>query len=822
MKPETGEKEWTACHCAGVLLLAALLVDGGIMRPAHAQAAGVQETRHFHIPAQPLAGALVQFGLQSGLQIVADGQMIATLRTSGVNGNLSPATALTQLLAGTGMRFRFLDSRSARLERAPAGAAITLGAVRVAGHVRDASDAGQAPYGPGEGFVATRSTSATKTDTPIVAVPHSIYVVGRQQLDDLQPLTITEALRYMPGISAPNGGGGLPVVNTHDIYQRGFQSDTFVDGLMTGVSPSTVEPFMMDRIEALSGPASVMYGQAAPGGIINVSLKRPTEKAQHQFNVGFGSYGRYEGQLDTSGPLTKSGNLLYRLVAIGNTQGDQTKYNHYKRIVVQPSLTWKPDDKTDLTFIGQYNWTPVMDSSQMVPAAGQIFPGKFEKFSPHIYMGDPGFTDSYTNSYFFEYIFNHKFNRFLKFSQNFRYEHSHDLFAALFPQQLQPGTSIVGRTGAVDGSKGFSALLDNHLQGDFSTGPVKHTVLIGYDFRVQETSSYYRFGAPAPSLDLHNPVYYQYSYADFMSYVQQKFNGKWNGENDYLSQSGIYFQDQFTWKNLHVMLGGRQDWNSWYDQFKKAFTWHAGASYVFDFGLAPYFSYATSFNPQAGNIYGAGQAAPLVGKQWEVGLKYQPPHTQLLFTAAAYDLRENNVLVTDPDHQGFSRQVGQVRVRGVDLSANANLAQGLNLSATYSYMYPENSRSNLTSVGYTGETASIQGKMPTSLPRNTVSLLVDYKLPKNIIPGLSVNAGLRYIGSTAGDEVNSFKVPAYTVFDGGATYDFGAISEHLKGLNMRLSMVNAFNKEYISSCSSSYYCSWGQLRRVYGSVGYRW
>lgn len=778
-----------------------------------------EPTTTFHIDAQSLGSALALFGQQAGYQITADGNLTRGVKTNGVSGTMSASAALRQLLGGTGLSYVARGRDAFVIVKG--GSTITLGPVRVGGTVAKASDP-QAPYGPGEGFFVSHSTAATKTNTSIVEIPQSIYVIGRQQMDDLQPLSVDEVLRYMPGITDPMAGGGIPTINSHDIYQRGFQTDTFVDGLITGVSPSTVEPFMLDRVEAMSGPASVMYGQAAPGGIINEDLKRPTEQAQHQFNVGFGSYGRYEGQFDSSGPLTKDGTLLYRIVALGNTQGDQVPSNHYKRLIVQPALTWKIDRKTELTLIGQYNDAPVLATADSGPAVGAIFPNQYARYSPTLNTGDPQFDRSYDKSYLFEYIFHHSFNSHLQFSQNFRYEHDDKYFSQIFSDGIEKGSSEISRYAMMDHFKGWAALLDSHLQGDYATGPVHHTLLVGVDYRDEPDSGIYAFDfSTVPNLNLASPKYYQYSYADFL-----KGKGTTWTENDSLAQTGVYFQDQIKWKGLNVVIGGRQDWDDYFSTFKKAFTWHAGASYQFKFGLAPYFSYATSFFPQTSNVYGKGIADPLQGKQWEVGLKYQPPHSRMLFTAAAYDLKENNVLESDPIHQNFYLEIGQVRARGVELSANVNIAQGLNLNANYTYMYMDNSRTTLTSTDLNGNTVSIKGKSPTEIPRNTFNLFVDYKFQNNTLhgalAGLSLNAGMRYVGFTMGDQANSFHVPAYTVFDGGMNYDFGKVSPTLKGLTIRASLVNAFSKEYVVECSSSTYCTWGQLRRVTGQIGYRW
>ncbi|MFT9221689.1 TonB-dependent receptor plug domain-containing protein [Gluconobacter oxydans] len=294
---------------ASVLMLGATTaLTVAVCGNALAQTEPAQSKSRFDISAGSLSDALVVFSAQSRLQITSQAPALAGHRTNGLHGSFTAHEALARLLQGSGLSWRSVGSSAVQIVPATRSAAITLGPVRVGGTAARMSNP-QAPYGPGEGFFVSHSTAATKTDTAIVDIPQSVYVIGRQQMDDLQPLNVDEVLRYMPGITDPMGGSGIPSINSHDIYQRGFQTDTFVDGLMTGVAPSTVEPFMLDRIEAMSGPASVMYGQAAPGGIINEDLKRPTEQAQHQFNVGFGSYGRYEGQFDSSGPLTKDGSF---------------------------------------------------------------------------------------------------------------------------------------------------------------------------------------------------------------------------------------------------------------------------------------------------------------------------------------------------------------------------------------------------------------------------------------------------------------------------------------------------------------------------------
>lgn len=778
--------------------------------------------RVYNIGAQPLSAALMQFSQQAGLQVTADSAILRGVKTGGVHGQLTSRQALGQLLAGTGLSY--VPSGNGTVVLTKESTNIMLGPVRVGGQYKGPSDP-QSAFGPGVGLVATRSASATRTDTPLLEVPKSVYVVTRKQMDDLQPQTITEALRYTPGIVSSTALSSLPdTSNSHDFYQRGFQSDTFIDGLMTGSSsPSMVEPFFMDRVEALSGPSSVMYGQALPGGIVNTVLKRPTEYNRYEANVGFGNYGRYEGQIDASGPLNKQKTLLYRIVGIGETQNSQQNFQKYQRLAGQGDLEWKIDDKTTLTLIGQYSYTPESPVGGTVPLYGSLSTASFGKLSPRNYYGDPGFLEAWDKSYMGEVLLSHEFTKNLQFNSTVRYERDSNMRCRLALNTLNSQTLTISRLASCMGeNNAYSVLMTSNVSYKMNTGLVHHHFLVGVDYRDQYSEGRSRMSLTnVPDVSLLNPVYYQYNMSQYMTSI----NGKMNKNIYGYWQDGIYFQDQIKWKRVRVTLAGRQDWNGYGDIFTRPFTWNAGINYVFDFGLAPYFMYSTSFMPQTGQVYNnqiLRQANPLNGSQWEVGLKYQIPYLNSFFSAAYYDVKENNVLVNDPEFPDYNLEIGQQRVRGVELSAHANLAQGLDLVANYTYSHDENSKTNLTATDFNGNTVSLQGKMPTGMPTHTMSVFTDYQFPEHLAPGLSVNFGIRYQNHTWGDQANSFRVPAYVLFDAGLNYNFGKVFKELKGLNLRLSMTNIANSTYIASCGSKNWCSYGEKSRVFGMIGYRW
>lgn len=361
---------------AAFFLTSTALIALAFFEPARAQsataagdAAAVLSTRAYNITAQPLGSALLSFGRQSGLQLTAPGELLRGVKTSGVHGQLTSQQALGQLLAGTGLSYAPSGNGTVVLTKMAAN--ITLGPVRVGGTVTHEN-----PTGPGVGYVATSTMSGTKTDTPITEIPNSIYVVTKQLMQDQQPQNIVEALRYTPGVYSESTGnyanGSGEAGDAQGIKQRGFNTSSFVDGLQLN-SASAGETAFIERIEAINGPASVMYGQTNPGGMIGISLKKPTDMPLHQVSLGFGSWGRYEATLDLSDKITKSGNVRYRIAAIGVTSGIQVDHVGYHRVGALPSITWDIDPNTSLTLLGMYMYTPGDGTNNIqYPACGTL------------------------------------------------------------------------------------------------------------------------------------------------------------------------------------------------------------------------------------------------------------------------------------------------------------------------------------------------------------------------------------------------------------------------------------------------------------------
>lgn len=348
--------------------------------------------------------------------------------------------------------------------------------------------------------------------------------------------------------------------------------------------------------------------------------------------------------------------------------------------------------------------------------------------------------------------------------------------------------------------------VDNQAEFKAHTGPLNHTFLLGTDYR--RVIWDYRSGwGAAPTIDVFNPIYGQP--------LNPPVAGSDSSNVQTNQQLGLYLQDQIKLENWILTLGGRHDWvnastfsrDSLTEtvQPNAAFTKRAGLGYEFDIGLVPYVSYSESFIPVTGTAFDGTPFDPESGKQYEAGIKYQPVGTNMRFAAAVYDLRRRNVLTADPDHPGRSIQTGEITSRGLELEAVASLTSNLNLTAAYTYNNVKVTESNDADLG----------KRPARTPQHVASLWADYTIREGALNGLGFGGGVRYIGKSAGDYLNTFEAPAYTLVDAMIRYE-------IDSWRFSVNASNLFDKYYVASCFAMSQCNLGRARTVLGTVTYRW
>lgn len=778
----------------------------------------VQTVRMFSIPPQPLEDGLARFGQQSGWQISVDGNLAKSVTTPGVRGTMTPVQALSALLSGTGLNYEMTGNRTAVLRRAPA--TITLGPVRVGGTVPADRPAGPADMlgPPVKGIVAQDGVSATKTDTPLIKIPQSISVVTNDQMRMLNVQSTAEALRYTSGMNSEMRG-----TNNNELeylYARGFLIDEYWNGLHTpgpqggyGYNVTTYDPYLLERVEFLHGPSSVMYGQGSPGGTVDLVSKMPTATPLHEMGIETGNWGRVQGFMDFSGPIDREGKLLYRLTFDAFHTGTTIDHVYNERFAVAPSLTWRPTIDTSLTLYAQYQADPEGGSYNAAPAVGTIIRGPVS-IPRSLDLGDPSFDNMRKMQESIGYILTHQFSNMFSFKQQYRY-----LFNSQSIKYLQASgyadasdTSLARYAYLNEGTVNAHTL-DNQFAFTLNRGIVHQKALIGVDYQHIDFSHDFYYGS-APSLNLLDPVY-------GMSIAQPSIKLATSGEYA-LQQAGLYAQDQIDIKHWSILLGLREDWaglnfksyttnKTVYNQFSRAFTWRAGLVYHFDNGLAPYFSYSTSFMPQEGSDYNGKVFKPTTGKQYEAGIKYQPRGMNAFIRASAFHLVEDNVSTTDPVHTGFSVLTGQERSRGFEVEAHADLTRNLQLIGSYTYIDLLNTRST-----------TADRKIPVGIPRNTANLFLDYTVRSGILSGLQVGGGARYTGSSYGDTANSFKVPWVVVADLAMHYELGHAIPAARGTTLSFNITNLENHHYISSCYTATGCFWGAGRQVIAGARYNW
>ncbi|MBL1265183.1 TonB-dependent siderophore receptor [Methylomicrobium sp. RS1] len=688
---------------------------------------------------------------------------------------------------------------------------------------------------PVDGYVVKKSLSGSKTDTPLIEVPQSVSIINKDEFAARTAQSITQAVAYTPGVVT-----GMFGPSTRDDYfnLRGFEGTQYLDGTRLMSSSSSyaqlrVDPYGMERIEILRGPSSVLYGQNAPGGLVNMMSKRPTAIPFHEVQFLGGSYDRVQGSLDLSGPVAGRDDLLYRLVALGRGSDTQVDFVEDNRYYVAPSFTWKPSDATTFTFLSHYQKDETGNAMQFLPYEGTVLGNPNGRIPTSRFLGEPDF-DGYDREQFaVGYAFEHRFNQIFTARQNLRYANIESDYRGIYPDyfygfnydtgRLIPRASFVdsqmrsiNRYGAQYKDNTDTFTLDNQAQADFVTGSIAHTALVGVDYRhfsAERLRGFTDFELPELVLDIYNPVYGK-------PFARPVLDSGTDQEQD---QIGVYAQDQIKWNHWIATIGIRHDWVSAstrsngsveVPQEDEAFTYRTGLSYLFDSGVAPYYSYSESFEPSVGTTFAGVPFKPTTGQQHEFGIKYQPRGYNALLTAAFFHLIQQNVLTADPEptHAGYSIQTGEARSQGVELEGKATLDMGLNMAASYTYTDTKVTQSNI---------GSEFGNNLTYTPEHQAALWLDYTHQLGDFRGLGLGGGLRYAAGNYGDLSNSQKTPGYVLVDAAVHYDLGQLHHSMEGMRLGVNMSNLLDHEYFTTCYGGS-CFYGDRRSVLASLRYNW
>ena len=680
---------------------------------------------------------------------------------------------------------------------------------------------GEAPEGQETvGYQVKNSTAGTKTSTPLSETPRSVSVVTRQRIQDQGSQTLTDILGYVPGIFAPPFAVGDALAGDL-FFIRGYNATDYGYGLLKdGLRlqgnryDTTTEPYGLERTEVFRGPSSILYGENAPGGLVNLVSKRPTETAQGEAKFSYGSNNRRQLSLDVSGPLTDDNRILGRVVMLGRNADTQVDSVPDDRIYIAPSMTFNFDEDTALTLLSSYQ----RDRTKLLlgyPAAGTLLNNVNGKIGKDQFNGNPNWDDFERETWTLGYEFKHQLNDTWQFRQNSRFMESRLDRHETWPNNLNNAGfgSTLTSTAYDRDNKSITYSLDNQFEGHFTSGALENTVLLGasydrtsfnQDWAAGNGGTYNAFNPVFPSGDPRMIATVQNSQLDQQMY-------------------GAYGQLQSKYNNWIYLLGGRQDFvNSQYrnragttsgaadlDGWDHRFSWQTGLMYQFENGISPYVSYSTAFTPVQQSSQPNGELLdPILSEQYEMGLKYEPAGWNTTFSAAVFDLTKTHDVISGSN--GFSRQIGKSESKGVELEVNSDVTKNLSLTASYTYT---DARVTKDSPGSLYEDHQLTG-----VPRNQASTWATYRFLDGPMSGFRVGGGVRYFDNTFAytSQYGKLKTGDVTLVDALVGYD---IDKHW---SVDVNAKNLFDKEYVTGCNNAGRCYWGEERTVLGTVAFRW
>lgn len=664
----------------------------------------------------------------------------------------------------------------------------------------------ESAQGPVQGYHATRSASATRTDTAIHETPQSISVVSKDVVEDLGATRLQDALDYAGGVGRANnfGGQGLTTFTvrgftTGEFYRNGFPINRGY--------PNMPDANTIERLEVLRGPATMLYGRGDPGGTFNVVSKQPLAERTVTLGSQLNDQGMKRGTLDASGPLDEEGRLAYRLNVVG--EGGDTFRDHVEteRYGVTPVITWQATDDTKVTFEGDF-----MRNNHPLDRGLTRFPNQRGTPSRDTFWGDKDAGKLHNDNNMAQLRFEHMLNDNWTLGGGFQW-----LDGSLKGNAIEAnGPGSLGADGrTLQRNFNYRKLewtdkdYQLNLTGHFSTGGFDHTLLTGIEYEDYDYKSIIQRSSAAAGtypIDIFDPVYGQTRPALTRTPTHDKEN---------LKTYAAFVQDQVALtERLKVLAGARferfeHDYQNYvgksWQAADNAVTPRVGVIYDLTDTVAVYADAARSFKPNTGASREGGGFAPEKGKSYEMGIKWEALDRQLSVDAAIYQIEKKNVLTTDPVDNTFSVAAGQVRSRGFDLNVAGNLTPEWRVIGGYAYVDAEVTRDNTLR----------SGTRLMNIPRNSFSLLNVYEFQDGALKGLGLGAGGKYVDQRAGQTANTaFSMDAYTVVD---LLGYYKVNERVR---LNLDVKNLFNREYEEGAFGNIYAYPGAPRTVQVGIAY--
>ncbi|MEM9429332.1 MAG: TonB-dependent siderophore receptor [Pseudomonadota bacterium] len=642
------------------------------------------------------------------------------------------------------------------------------------------------------------TATGSKVPLNVTAVPQSVTVLGREEIERFEADRVSEALRYTAGVTADVFGDD----GDYDWLRiRGFQADQtgiYLDNaqnLAFAFGSFYIDPFTLERIEVLRGPSSALYGGSNPGGIINYVSKRPGEDLT-EVSVGVNDAVSGFASIDYGRDL--GGGRAFRLY--GRIEGGD-KYddlNEGLRGTLGGSFKTTSGAGTEFTVIANLHAADEKhNGSTFLPYFGTVEgTDEFGFIDPDANFSDPDW-DSYrrdqaTVSAIVEHEFQNGFTLtgigrlgYASVEERYFFPFGYAGFA------LEPADDVgtLSLIAFEHDTEVRTAQGDIRYYGKVNTGPIEHNLLFGLDARYYELSETQASGFGTNTVvgttDPGTPATTVFQDATTTQ-----------------SQIGLYFQDQLRWQGWIATLNLRQDFvdteqdgAAGFDRYDTETSYRAALGYEFANGLTPYVSYSSFFNPLIVSPAN-GVTEPERGAQIEAGVKWAPEGAPFAIAAAVFQIDQENVVTgVFPTFD----QLGEVRVQGAEIEGRISLDNGLSLRGTASVLDAEIREDS---------TAALVGNTPTLVPETEASLFVEYDFVNTALQGLIVGTGVRYRGESFADAENTLKVDSSTIFDAFASYEFP------NGVEATAAVTNIADERYVTACQTLFVCSYGSGREL--------
>ena len=659
---------------------------------------------------------------------------------------------------------------------------------------------------------------ATKTNTPIVELARTISIETALDLKQKGVLNLSQSATYMAGVTGESYGYATRV---DSISSRGLSIPRYRDSiqeLFGSYNSTRAEIYTMEQVELLKGPASVLYGQGSPGGIMNYVSKTPTLGKGSEVVLSYGSFDRAQVGVDVNGSLSEDDKWMGRFVGIYRNADSQVDYVSDDTQVLMPSLSFMPSDNTTLTLIGLFQDTDSDTAAQFIPVEGTLLPLADGTYLPDqdVYAGEPGFNKFDTKSNQVTLLGEHLINdtTSLSFTALWRdgeadYHQAWATFTggtrylnAYVGAPVAPTDTFVPRTFYQADNTFSQYAFDVRVNKGFVTGSFEHELLAGVQYQNVKTdanSAYYAGGGVLQGdfryiLDLANP---EYTGAPEQAIFDAIYN---NAPEQTVTDTGLYLSDQISYENWRVTLGLRHDRvdndTGVTEQDDTQTSYSAGILYRFDNGISPYFSYAESFETVVGLDNNNNQLKPEEGRQYEAGIKYELSSIPGFITLAYYDIEVSNL----PNPNGLpdeaAQQQGVTTIEGFELEGRVDFGQ---ITAQFAASVMDAEDPN-------GFSLSAQ-------PDSNASLWINYSPLE--LEALTVGAGIRYVGESVSENgIIRYDTPSYTLGDLMVSYELS------DNLDLQLNVRNVTDKKYLTSCLFRGDCFPGVRRTVNASLTY--